>query len=252
MLIHPTLERLHELRLPGMAAALEEQLRMSDIESLGFEDRLGLLLEREITYREDRRLSRLLHLAKLHQNASVEDLDLRSPRGLDRSLVLRLAGCQWIREQQNVLVSGATGTGKSFLASALGQAACRHGLSVRYWRFSRLLDDLALSRADGSYPKRMEKLSKTELLILDDFGLAPLSDAERRDLLEVLEDRYGRRATLITSQLPFEHWHEVVGDATFADAILDRLVHNAHRITLKGASMRRRHAGPESTRPSDD
>jgi DNA replication protein DnaC len=252
MLIHPTLERLRELRLPGMAAALEEQLRMRDIESLSFEDRLALLLEREVTHREDRRLSRLLHLAKLHQHASIEDLDLRTPRGLDRSVVLRLAGCDWIRARQSVLISGATGTGKSFLASALGQAAARHGLSVRYWRFSRLLDDLALGRADGSYPKRMEKLSKTELLILDDFGLAPLADAERRDLLEVLEDRYDRRATLVTSQLPFEHWHEVVGDATFADAILDRLVHNAHRITLKGASMRRRHANAESTRPSDD
>jgi DNA replication protein DnaC len=245
MLLQPTLDRLHELRLPGMAAALEEQLCSADIESLCFEDRLALLLEREITAREDRRLTRLLQLAKLRQSAAVEDLDFRTPRGLERSLVLRLAGCAWIRAHQSVLVSGATGTGKSFLACALGQAACRHGLSVRYWRFSRLLDDLALGRADGSYPKRLEKLSKTELLILDDFGLAPLTDAERRDLLEVLEDRYGRRATLVTSQLPFEHWHEIVGDATFADAILDRLIHHSHRIILKGASMRRTDARPE-------
>lgn len=246
MLLQPTLDRLHELRLPGMAAALEEQLRMSDIESLGFEDRLGLLLERELTHREDRRLTRLLQLAKLRLNAVVEDLDFRTPRGLERSLVLRLGGCDWIRARQSVLISGATGTGKSYLACALGQAACRHGLSTRYWRFSWLLDDLALGRADGSYRKRMEKLSKTELLILDDFGLAPLTAPERRDLLEVLEDRYGRRATLVTSQLPFDTWHEIVGDATFADAILDRVVHNAHRITLKGASMRRKKARTET------
>jgi DNA replication protein DnaC len=244
MLIHPTLDRLHDLRLPGMAAALEEQLRSPDIEALTFDDRLALLLEREVTHRDDRRLTRLLQLAKLHQSASVEDLDLRTPRGLDRSLVLHLAGCEWIRAKQSVLISGATGTGKSYLACALGQAACRRGLSVRYWRFSRLLGDLALGRADGSYGKRLEKLSRTELLILDDFGLAPLTDSERRDLLEVLEDRYGRRATLVTSQLPFETWHEVVGDATFADAILDRLVHNSHRITLKGASMRRKESRP--------
>lgn len=245
MLLQPTLERLHELRLPGMAAALEEQLRSIDIESLSFEDRLGLLLERELTSREDRRLARLLQLAKLRHSAAVEDLDFRSPRGLDRSLVLRLAGCDWIRARQSVLISGATGTGKSFLACALGQAACRHGLTVRYWRFSRLLEDLVLGRADGSYAKRLEKLSKTELLILDDFGLAPLTDAERRDLLEVLEDRYGRRATVVTSQLPFDTWHEIVGDATFADAILDRLIHNSHRINLKGASMRSKDPRPD-------
>jgi len=145
-----------------------------------------------------------------------------------------------------VLITGATGTGKSFLACALGHAACRHGLSVRYYRFSRLLSDLALARGDGSYAKMLERLAKTELLILDDFGLAPLTDSERRDLLEVLEDRYGRRATLVTSQLPLDHWHEVIGDPTFGDAILDRLIHHAHRITLKGASMRRKSAAPST------
>jgi len=239
MLIHQTLERLHELRLTGMAQALEEQMRMSDLDGLGFDDRLALLVEREATFREDRRLTRLLQMAKLRLPASAEDIDFRSPRGLDRGLMLRLSGCQWIHDHENVLISGATGNGKSYLACALGHSACRHGLSTRYFRFSRLLGEIALARADGSYTKLLDRLARTQLLILDDFGLAPLKDSERTDLLEVLEDRYGRRATLVTSQLPFDHWHAVVGDATFADAILDRLVHNAHRITLKGASMRR-------------
>lgn len=246
MLIHQTLERLRELRLIGMAQALEEQLRRSDLDSLPFEDRLGLLLERELTERDDRRLARLLQVAKLHMPACVEDLDLKTARGLDRSLVLRLATGQWIREHDNVLIVGATGTGKSYLACALGHSACRAGLSTRYFRFSRLLGALALARADGSYPKFLERLAKAQLLILDDFGLAGLSDTERADLLEVLDDRYAKRATVVTSQLPFDHWHDVLGDATFADAILDRLINNAYRIILKGPSMRRKKARPSS------
>jgi DNA replication protein DnaC len=250
MMMQQTMERLHELRLTGMARALEEQQRMSDLDSLAFEDRLALLLERETTVRDDRRLTRLLQMAKLRLPAAVEDIDWRRPRGLDRSVVLRLAGCQWIRDYDNVLISGATGTGKSYLACALGHSACRQGMSTRYYRFSRLLGELALARADGSYTKLLARLAKTQLLLLDDFGLAPLTDTERRELLEVLEDRYGRRATLLTSQLPFDHWHDVMGDATFADAILDRLVHNAHKITLEGASMRRKnttkHDQPEA------
>jgi len=240
MLLQPTLDRLRELRLLGMAEALEEQALMPDVRSLSFEDRLGLLVEREHTCREDRRLTRLLQLAKLHLPATPEDIEFRRPRGLDKTLILRLASCTWIDAHEVVLVSGATGTGKSYLACALGHSACRRGFSTRYFRFSRMLGELAHARADGSYPKLLEKLARTQLLIIDDFGLSPLTDNERRDLLEVLEDRYGRRATLVTSQLPFEHWHAVVGDTTFADAILDRLIHNAHRITLKGASMRRR------------
>ena len=181
--------------------------------------------------------------------ACVEDLDFRTPRGLDRSVMLRLASADWVRAHQVVLVVGPTGAGKTYLSCALGQAACRQGLSTRYFRLSRLLGELALSRADGSYPKLLAKLGKTELLILDDWGLAPLADAERRDLLEVLEDRYGRRATLVTSQLPLEHWHEYIGSPTLADAILDRLLHGAHKLILKGGSMRKLKAA-ETAPPS--
>jgi DNA replication protein DnaC len=247
MLIEPTLDRLHELGLTGMAQALAEQLAVPDIQSLSFEDRLALLLERETSERDNRRLRRLLQLAQLRLDASVEDIDFRSPRGLDKSVVLRLAGCDWVRQHHAVLITGATGTGKSYLACALAQAACRHGLSTRYYRLSRLLDELTLAKADGSYPKFLDRLLRTQLLALDDYGMAPLNDTQRRDLLEVLDDRYGRRATLVTSQLPLEHWHDVIGDPTFGDAILDRLVHHAHRITLKGPSMRKKKPASDSS-----
>ncbi len=240
MLLEQTFIQLRELHLTGMAAALEEQQAVPDVQDLAFEDRLALLLERETTVREDRRLTRLLRQAKLRLPATIEDLDFRTPRGLDRSVILRLASSDWIRRHQVVLITGATGTGKTYLACALAQAACRHGLSCRYIRLTRLIEDMALARADGSYPKLMNRLQKTDLLAIDDYGLAPLNQTERRDLLEVIEDRTGRRATLVASQLPLEHWHDVIGDATFADAILDRLVHHAHRITLTGASMRRK------------
>jgi len=251
MFLEPTLARLRDLRLDAMAAALQEQQGLPDIHELSFEDRLGLLVEREAVAREDRRLTRLLRQARLRLPASIEDVDLRASRGLDRSVLLHLASCDWIRQHQVVLITGATGTGKTFLACALAQAACRHGLSVRYFRVGRLLEELALARADGSWPRFLDRLQKTRLLVLDDFGLVPLSEVERRDLLEVIEDRTGRQATLVTSQLPLEHWHEAVGDATFADAILDRLVHHAHRIPLKGASMRREKKKPDpSPNPS--
>ena len=240
MLLEPTLTQLRELRLTGMAAALEEQQAVPDVQSLSFEDRLALLVDREATVRQDRRLTRLLGQAKLRLPASIEDLDFRSPRGLDRSVILRLASCDWIRNHQVVLITGATGTGKTYLACALAQAACRQGISSRYLRLTRLIEEMARARADGSYPKLMNRLQKTDCLAIDDYGLAPLNQTERRDLLEVIEDRTGRKATLVASQLPLEHWHEVIGDATFADAILDRLVHHAHRIPLKGASMRRK------------
>ena len=239
MLRQPTLDLLHELRLAGMAQAFEEQLAMPDIGELAFEDRLSLLLEREKTERAQRRYQRLRGLAKLHLDATIEDLNFKAARGLDRSLVLRLASGQWIKDGQTVLVSGATGSGKSYLACALGHQACQLGISTRYFRVSRLLDQLALARADGSYPKLVQRLAKTWLLVLDDWGLASLSGQGRHDLLEVLDDRYGRRGTILASQLPVEHWHDAIGDPTFGDAIVDRLLNNAHRITLKGGSMRR-------------
>ena len=239
MLRQPTLDLLHELRLSGMAQAFEEQTAMPDISELSFDDRLSLLLEREKTDREQRRYQRLKGHAKLHLDATIEDLNFKAPRGLDRSLVLRLASGQWIRDGQTVLVSGATGSGKSYLACALGHQACRLGISTRYYRVSRLLDELTLARGDGSYPKLVQRLARTWLLILDDWGLASLSGQGRHDLLEVLDDRYARRGTLLASQIPVEHWHDVVGDPTFGDAILDRLLNNAPRITLKGGSMRR-------------
>jgi DNA replication protein DnaC len=242
MLNHPTLEKLTTMQLWGMAAALEEQLRTRDIEALSFDDRFGLLVDREMTVRHSRRMTRRLKAAKLPQNACVEDIDYRHRRGLDRSLLTQLATGSWIIEHQNLLITGPTGTGKSWLASALGQKACREGLSVLYLRCSRLGPELEIARGDGRYPKLLAAYARNDLLILDDWGLAPVTDPLRRDLLEILEDRYGRRSTLVTSQLPVDAWHDYLGDPTLADAILDRLVHNAHRIRLKGGSMRKRSA----------
>jgi DNA replication protein DnaC len=239
MLTQQTLDLLHSLRLTGMAEALEEQRGVPDVASLAFEERFALLLEREKSTRENRRLTRLLQVARFRLTACVEDLNFRAKRGLDRALVMRLASGEWVQQHTTLLITGPTGTGKTFVACALGHAACRHGFTVRYLRLPRLLGELAVARSDGSYGKLMQMLAKMDLLILDDWGLAPLGDRERRDLLEVIEDRTGRRATLVTSQLPVDHWHDLVGDPTFGDAILDRLVHHAHRITLTGGSLRR-------------
>lgn len=240
MLIHPTLEKLQELRLTGMAKALEEQLRMTGIEELGFAERLGLLVDRELTDRENRRLKARLDKARLRQAAVVEDVDLRTPRGLDRSVFLSLCNCDWIRQHLNVLITGPTGTGKSFLACALAQKACREGFSALYYRLPRLLPDLALAKADGRYGKLLATMARTDLLVLDDWGLQPLTDGHRRDLLEILEDRYGSRSTLVTSQLPVDTWHDAIGDATLADAVLDRLVHNAYRLALRAKESMRK------------
>ena len=252
MLIEQTLATLHALKLPGMAAALDAQRGLPDLATLAFEERLALLLEREQAVRHDRRLTRLLQLARLRYAACVEDVNFRTTRGLERHRFLQLAAGEWIRQHQTLLIVGPTGTGKSWLACALGQSACRQGHTVRYVRLPRLLsEELVHARADGSYGKVMQTLAKTDLLILDDWGLAPLGDRERRDLLELIEDRAGRRATLITSQLPIEHWHDMIGDATFGDAILDRLVHHAHRLTLTGGSLRRLPSPDATDAPTD-
>lgn len=239
MLIHPTLDTLKTLKLTGMVQALSEQLEMPDIAELSFEERLGLLIDRELTERRERRFKTRLRQAKLRLSAQVEDIDYRHPRGLDQSVMLRLATCEWIKEHHQVLITGPTGVGKTWLACALGQKACREGYSVLYLRLPRFLQELPMAKGDGRYGKVMAQLAKTDLLILDDWGLARLSDENRRDLLEMLEDRYGRRSTLVTSQLPVEHWHEALGDPTLADAILDRLVHQAYKLALKGDSLRK-------------
>lgn len=236
MLLHPTLEQLTALRLTGMAAALHEQLQMPD---LRFEDRLALLLDRELTVRNNRKMQTRLHKAKLRQSSCLEDIDFRHPRDLDKSLVMRLADCQWIREHHNLLVTGPTGVGKTYLACAFAHKACREGFTTLYLQLSKLFEDLSLAKGDGRYLKLLNSFAKVDLLVLDDFGLLPLSQEQRHDLLEILEDRHGVRSTLVTSQLPLDHWHEQIGDPTLADAILDRLVHNAHKLQLKGDSMRK-------------
>ena len=246
MLSHPTLDKLHALKLTGMVHALSDQMQIPDITDLSFEERLGLLVDREMTERDNRRLKSRLQRAKLRQSASIEDLDYRHPRGLDKSLMTRLAQCQWLRDHLNLLLTGPTGIGKTWIMCALGQTACRQGFTTLYLRLPRFLQDLTIAKADGRYGKLMTAFAKIDLLLMDDFGLAPLSDEHRHDLLEVIEDRHGRRATMVTSQLPIEHWHEAIGDPTLADAILDRLVHNAYKISLKGDSMRKRLASATS------
>lgn len=244
MLHHPTLDKLQQLRLTGMYQALREQAALPDVDTLSFEERLGLLVDRELTERENRRLQTRLRQARLKQSACLEDLDTRTPRGLDKALITQLATGQWIREGLNLLLLGPTGVGKTWVACALAQQACRQGYSTRYLRATRLFEELRLAHADGRFPKLMASLARTDLILIDDWGLNPLDTSARRDLLELLDDRHGQRSTLITSQLPVDHWHQIIGDPTLADAILDRLIHNAYRITLKGESMRKRKAKP--------
>ena len=242
MLTHPILDQLHALKLTGMVNALSEQLNMPDIESMDFMTRLGLMVDRETTERANRRLTTRLKKAKLRQQACFEDIEFRTPRGLDKKLMLSLASCDWIKKAINILITGATGTGKSYLACALAHKACLEGYTARYLRLPRLMEAITISRADGSYGKLMLDLARTDLIILDDWGLAAMTKPQRHDLLEILEDRHGLKSTLITSQLPVEAWHEYIADPTLADAILDRLVHNAYKINLKGESMRKKNA----------
>ena len=239
MLHHPTLDKLAALKFTGMATALHEQMALSDIDELSFDERFGLLVDREVTEREDRRLKTRLRQAKLKQQACMEDIDYRHPRGLDKSLLMALLDCQWVKKSLNILLTGPTGVGKTWIACALAHKACQSGYTVLYYRLSRLLESLPLAKGDGSYARVMTKLAKAQVLVLDDWGLTTLVGEQRRDLLEILEDRHGSRATIVTSQLPVDKWHDIIGDPTLADAILDRLVHNAYKIALKGESMRK-------------
>lgn len=240
MLNTQTMDRLRELKLTGMVRALEEQASSTGYDDLGFEERLGLLVDREMVERGNRRLQNRLRNAKLRQQACMEDLDYRHSRGLDRSVMRNLSTCQWIRDHHNVIITGPTGAGKSFVSCALAHRACLEGFTAAYFRAPRLFQDLSVARGDGRYGRLMNAISRTQLLIIDDWGLSVLTDSERRDFLEILEDRHGVHSTIIAGQLPVEHWHEAIGNPTLADAILDRLIHNAYKITLKGESMRKK------------
>lgn len=246
MLQHPLIQQLQQLRLRGMAAALEHQSHAPDVSGLSFEDRLGLLIQHETAERASQRLAQRLRLAKLSQTACLEDLDTKTARGIDRMTLAQITNLSWIPQHLNLLITGPTGVGKSYLACAVGHAACRADYAVRSYRLPRLVDELAKAHAVNARSAFLRRLAKVDLLILDDFGLVPLSDTTQRDLLEILEDRYDHQSTILTSQLPVDKWHAYLGDATLADAILDRLVHNAYRLALIGDSMRK-HAAKRLT-----
>jgi len=247
MLTHPTLNLLHELGLHGLAKGFKDLDANPEAASLSHAEWLALLLDHEVTLRRQKRFEARSKSARLRQSASVEDVDYRRPRGLERALFIKLSDCQWIRDHRHIILLGKTGLGKSWLACALGQKACREDFSVQYHRAPRLFAELDLARGDGRYAKLLAKLAKVNVLILDDFGPEPMLPEHRRDLLEITEDRCGRGSFIITSQVPVEHWHQVIGDPTLADAILDRIVHAAYRIKLDGPSMR----GPEKSLESD-
>ncbi len=239
MLTHPTEQRLIDLGLAGMAKALEEQRRLPDMAALSFEERLGLMVDREALSRNNKRLGNRLKFAGLRQAAVVEDVDLKAARQLDKPLFAKLAAGDWIDRRQNLIIIGETGLGKSWLACALGHKACRDDRAVLYQRVPRMFDALALARGDGRHTRLLKVIARAELLILDDWGLANLTPDQGRDMLEIVDDRHGRGSTIITSQLAVEHWHDTIANPTIADAILDRLVHNAHRLNLKGESIRK-------------
>jgi DNA replication protein DnaC len=240
MLNEPTIEKLKAMRLDALADAWLAQQQQPDVAKLTFDERFAMLVDAEWLYRENRRLSRALKEAKLKLgNACIEDIDCGAKRDLDRAVVRQLATCRWVAEHQNVVITGATGTGKTYIACALAQQACRKGHRAVYRRASRLTDELTLARADGSYARVLARLARADVLVIDDWGHAPLRDQERRDLLEILDDRYGIRSTVMTSQLDPKLWHDHIGDPTNADAICDRVLHNAHKIRLKGPSKRK-------------
>jgi DNA replication protein DnaC len=239
MLFEQTLQQLRSLRLHGMVSALEQQSANPEFHQLSFEERISLLVDRETLDRNNRRVTDLLRKARLRQTACIEDIDYRQLRGLDKSYMATLTTCDFIRHHHNLLITGSTGCGKSWLACAIGQQACRQGLSVKYLRVAKLIEELRIAHADGSYMAVLSLLARNELLILDDFGIDQLSQQDQRDLLEIIEDRHKLKSTLITSQLGIKHWHEYIGESTIADAIMDRLLNHAHKLELKGPSMRK-------------
>ena len=240
MLNEPTTEKLLALKLIAFTAAWAEQQKIPDVGKLSFDERLGLLVDAEWLHRENVRMDRCMREAKLRiSSACIEDIDYSAERELDKSVVRQLATCRWVQEHQNVVVTGPTGTGKTYVACALAQTACRRGFRAIYRRAPRLFDELALAHADGSYSQLLARLAKVDVLVIDDWGLAPVKEQERRDLLEILEDRYGTRSTIMTSQLPPTKWHDHLGDPTLADAVCDRILHNSHRLALKGPSRRK-------------
>ena len=249
-MLHQSIDKLRAMRLSGMARALEEQLHQPDIGRLAFDERLAMLIDREEVDRHNAALAQRLRLAHLRQAACLEDIDYSLPRGLDRALIRSLAAGRWLAEHHNVLVLGPTGAGKSFVSCALGNQAAREGHSVRYQRLSRLLDELAMARAEGRYTRVLTRLCKLSLLILDDWLMAKLTADQRRDLMEVIDDRHQCGSTVLATQIPVARWHEQIGDPTLADGILDRLVHNAHRIELRGESMRKKRNPPQDEKKS--
>ncbi len=247
MLTQQTLEKMNAMKLSGMSEAFQQQLASTECARLSFDERLGLLVDSEWTTREQRKLKRRLRSAKMRYAASVEDIDFKHPRGLDRQQVLSLGNCGWIQSRHNLLITGPTGIGKSYLACAFVERACRRGYSAAYLRLPRLLQQLAVARGDGSYDRLLGRLARLDLLAIDDWLLAPLRDGERRDIIEVIEDRSERASTLIASQLVAKEWHAVIGDPNLADSICDRLLHNAHRLDLKGPTIRHTKAAPKAT-----
>ena len=252
MLNHPTYEKLRSMKLLGMAQALEEQSSQALYASLSFEERLGLLVDRESASRDNRQLAIRLGKAKLRLNAAFEDINFKKPRGLDRSLVIALGEGDWIRQHNNCLITGKTGVGKSYLACAIANKICRDGGNVAYARVPKLFAELSIAKADGSYRRKMLALARVDLLILDDWGFYPMTTEQSRDFLEILDDRYDRRSTMVVSQTPVDLWHAMIPDPTVADAALDRLVHNAYRIALTGPSMRKENAMQEQIQQASD
>lgn len=240
MLQNPTFEKLRALKLPGMIDALEHQHETPDLHKLSFEERFALIVDWQFSQQETQNLEKRLRSAKLRQAACIEDINFDAPRGLDRALLAQLSTCKWIKDGLNILITGPTGVGKSFIACALANKACRTSHSVMYIRSPRFFHDLTLSRLKGTYTKALERLAKIDLLLLDDFALVPITEEQCRDLLEVVDDRCNKKSTILISQVPVESWHQTMANATIADAILDRLVHTAHSLCLKGTSMRKK------------